>query len=292
MALAKAAPELAKLLQNLREGNREISFAVDLFAEDFVLSPGKITIIGAPPGTGKTALASQICFDALKEHPELNLVNANCEMVMETIFRREISRSSGVAHKKLLQASFDDGEFDRVMIACNELAQLAPRIKHVLPPFDTASLTEVLLLEPGLLVVDYLQKFRASDRDARTGVDEVCGTLRTIAMAGWSVLAMSATTRQHGGHDPKALSMSSFKESGEIEFNADAAYVLRDLSSDAKAKVKDIELDCVKNRAGCLHSIDLRFCGDYMRFEGREPVRYAEFDDFNSGGFVGGFPAR
>ena len=285
MALAKAAPELAKLLQGLREGNCEISFAVDMFAEDFVLSPGKITIIGAPPGTGKTALASQICFDALTEHPDLNLVIANCEMDMLSLLRREISRSSRVAHKKLLQASFDEGDFDRVMLACSELAQLAPRIKHVLPPFDTSSLEEVLLLEPGLLIVDYLQKFRGSDRDARTGVDEVCGTLRTIAMAGWSVLAMSATTRQHGGHDPKALSMSSFKESGEIEFNADAAYVLRDLSSDPKARVKDIELDCVKNRAGCLHSIDLRFCGDYMRFELRGPERHAEFDAHNKGDF-------
>lgn len=285
MTLAKAAPELAKLLQNLREGNREVSLAVDFFAEDFVLTPGKITVIGAPPGTGKTALASQICFDALKEHPELNLVIANCEMEVQSIFRREISRSSGVAHKKLLQASFDEEEYDRVMLACSELAQLAPRIKHVLPPFDTASLGEVLLLEPGLLIVDYLQKFRGSDRDARTGVDEVIGTLRTIAMAGWSVLAMSATTRQHGGHDPKALSMSSFKESGEIEFNADAAYVLRDQSDDPKAKVKDVQLDCVKNRSGCLHSIDLRFCGDYMRFELREPERYAEFDAHNEGDF-------
>ena len=107
----------------------------------------------------------------------------------------------------------------------------------MLPPFNTERLGELLLCEkPGIVVVDYLQRFRGSDRDARTGVDEVCGTLRTIATAGWSVLAMSATTRQHGGHDPKALSISSFKESGEIEFNADAAYVLRNLTDDPTAR--------------------------------------------------------
>ena len=35
------------------------------------------------------------------------------------------------------------------------------------------------------------------------------------------------------------------------------------------------------------HSIDLYFCGDYMRFARRAPERHAEFEGFNSGDFVG-----
>lgn len=290
MTLARTAAALGSLLEDLRERKQETNFASNDFADEFILSPGKITVIGAPPGAGKSALASQICFDALEAFPTLNFVLANAEMGIESILRRELSRRSRVAHEQLLRGSFDETQYDQILTAGSELAKLTPSIKHMLPPFNTSSLGEVLLLEPGLLVVDYLQKFRGSDRDARTGVDEVIGTLRTIAMAGWSVLAMSATTRQHGGHNPNTLSMSSFKESGEIEFNADAAYVLRDKSKDPHAGVRDVQLDCVKNRSGALHAIDLRFFGDYMRFERRRPERHAELDDFNSGGFVGGFP--
>jgi replicative DNA helicase len=85
---------------------------------------------------------------------------------------------------------------------------------------------------------------------------------------------MSATTRgnsKNGGHDPQSLSLSSFKESGEIEFNVDAAYVLRNNSEDSDS-VKEIDLDCVKNRAGAMSRVKLTFCGDFMRFEQRGEV--------------------
>jgi len=75
------------------------------------------------------------------------------------------------------------------------------------------------------------------------------------------------------------LSLSSFKESGEIEFNADAAYVLRNRSEN-DASVKEIDLDCVKNRAGAMGCVELTFCGDFMRFERRQPNGHAEFAEY------------
>ena len=82
---------------------------------------------------------------------------------------------------------------------------------------------------PGLVIVDYLQKFAPADKDVRQGVGEVVSGMRMLAKAGWAVLCLSSTARNKDGkHDSKSLSLSSFKESGEIEFNADSAYVLVD----------------------------------------------------------------
>ena len=272
MTFEKTGSALGQLLLDISDRKREISYAPGIFSDDFVLGPKKITVIGAPPGTGKTALAQQIVFDALSEEPSLRLWIANCEMDITVLLKRELSRISGVAHKKIRDASFDDTELGRLLDAAEQLKDLCPRCMHMVPPFDGISLEKLLLEDPGILIVDYLQKFRASEVDARLGVDEVIKTLRKLAMEGWAILAMSSTSRQMNGHDPKTLSLASFKESGEIEFNADAAYVLRDVSDANATKVREINLDCVKNRSGDKHTIGLTFCGDYMRFEKREQL--------------------
>lgn len=288
MPFEKSSAALIELVQKIGDRTPEPNYAAGVVAPEFILAPGKITVIGAPPGTGKTALASQIVFESLIENPDLRLWIANCEMDIQSLLRREIARQSGVSHRRIRDATFDDTEHRRILDAAERLLPVSVRIRHMVPPFTPAELAQLVMeSQPGILVVDYLQKFRAADRDARAGVDEVISVLRGLAFHGWAVLAMSSTTRQQGakkgGHDHAGLSMSSFKESGEIEFNADAAYLLRD-TTDGASGVRSITLDCVKNRNGERQPIDLRFCGDYMRFERVEPATHSEFDEFATAG--------
>lgn len=289
MSFEKSSSALVELVVSIGKREKEVSYSCGVVGGDFVLGPGKITIIGAPPGTGKTALVNQIVFEALDEHPDLRLWVANCEMSIEDLLRRELSRQSGVAHKRILKATFDDEEHSKIIDAADRLTPSIVRVCHMLPPFTCEELAQLSMVEcPGILVVDYLQKFRSSDRDARAGVDEVVACLRGLAFRGWAVLALSATKRSLGGkHDPKALDLASFKESGEIEFNADAAYILRDVS-ERESPVKDVDLVCVKNRSGSLIPSELRFCGDFMRFENRSPPPFEAFEEYaeTAGGFA------
>ncbi len=217
MSFAKSSPALIELLAKIGDRQRDVSYSCGVVGSDFVLAPGRITIIGAPPGTGKTALASQIVFDALVENPDLRLWIANCEMGIETLLRREIARVSGVGHKRILEATFTKEEHGRILEAAEGMVSTISRVHHMIPPFDCESLHKLILQPtPGILVVDYLQKFRYADREARTGVDEVISVLRGLALQGWAILAMSSTARQqggrNGGHNHQTLSLSSFKE--------------------------------------------------------------------------------
>ena len=288
MSFEKTSAALALFMKDLTEGKKEISYSGGTVGDDFVLAPGRITIIGAPPGAGKTALATQIAFEALDRQPDLTLTICNAEMEVRELIKRELSRRSSVGHRTITKglAALDEQQHAALCVAYEELVPAAKRTRHMLTPFSCEGLKELLLVDPGILIVDYLQKFRSSATDARAGVDEVMTCLRELAMQDWAVLAMSATTRgnsKNGGHDPQSLSLSSFKESGEIEFNADAAYVLRNRSNDGDS-VKKIDLDCVKNRAGAMGCVELTFCGDFMRFERREPKRHDEFTEYASEG--------
>ena len=288
MSFEKTSAELARFMKDLTDGKKEISYSGGTVGDDFVLAPGRITIIGAPPGAGKTALAAQIAFEALDRQPDLTLTICNAEMEVRELIKRELSRRSGVAHKTISKglAALDEQQHAAFCVAYEEAVPAVKRTMHMVPPFNCEELGKLSLVDPGILIVDYLQKFKSAATDARAGVDEVVSCLRELAMQKWAVLALSATTRsnsRNGGHDPQSLSLSSFKESGEIEFNADAAYVLRNKSKD-NDKVKEIDLDCVKNRAGAMGHVELRFCGDFMRFEQRAPPHHAEFDDYSDKG--------
>jgi hypothetical protein len=59
--------------------------------EGFEVGPGLITILGAYPGMGKTALTSKIMFDALSLKPDLTAVVANAETGFDVLLRRQAS---------------------------------------------------------------------------------------------------------------------------------------------------------------------------------------------------------
>lgn len=266
--MVPAADVLAAAMLAIGERRKEILFNCGSALSDIEVGPGKLTVIGAPPGTGKTSLASQILFASLEHHPELAAVIANAEMDPETLMRRELSRQAGVSYQRVRFASFSDIEEEQLFDAATVIQRLAGRIRIMQPPYDMDRLCEGTGDVPGLVIVDYLQKFR-SGGDAIEGIEMVMGQLRFLAQHGWAVLALSSTARQQGKggkHDHKTLDMGSFRGSGEIEFQADAAYVLRDQSAGADGD-KLMELDCVKNRHGPRKSLELLFLVEEMRFE-------------------------
>ena len=277
------AQVLLDSMLSIENEESEIRFNCGDDLAGFELCPGKITIVGAPPGTGKTTLASQACFHAIANHPDVGLWIANAEMEPGVLTKRELARRSGVPYRKIRFATYSGAEKVKVQQAGVELTPLMARTSLMAPPYTMERLIEALPETPGIVVLDYLQKFRSSKHhETHEGIEAVMGLMRYIAMAGWAVLALSSTARQEGSgnkHDSKKLDMGSFRGSGEIEFQADFAYVLRDLSGDAQGD-KSMQLDCVKNRHDSRESIELTFVGKTMRFEAAMPQRHAEFDGY------------
>lgn len=268
---------LGDLMARIRAGEGDVLYdAGDPFG-GFECGPGKITVLGAPPGAGKTALTMQYVFSLLGNDPKSKVVIANAEMSFEVLMRRELTRRSGVPGRALRFADLTSQQLEKVEEAATSLVPLLDRVDVVLPPFTEDTLCGLLGGGDGrLLVVDYLQKF-AFGEDPRIGVNNVMGILRTLAMDGWGILALSSVTRTKKN---ESLSMSSFKESGEIEFNADSCYLLRDEgASGSDDKVRDVLLDNAKNRHGEMESIQMVFDAPHMTFTSRiKPFDFGQDD--------------
>jgi replicative DNA helicase len=137
-------------------------------------------------------------------------------------------------------------------------------------PFTVKRLAEAAeALGARLLVVDYVQRFRASDgaREPRQVVAEVMDDLRKLANAGAAVFVLSALARTRGsrgssydGADP----LTQFRDSSELEFGTDEAYVLERADKDTGFLAT---LKHGKCRHGELRDLVLRFDGARQAFE-------------------------
>lgn len=260
-------------LTRLRQGEGDKLYRLPQMFSGVEIGPGLISIIGAPPGSGKTAVSSQMLFGALERTPALTAVIANAEMTFDVLVRRELARRTGIADQKLRFAKdLTPSDFELIEDAAVELTPLMERIDFAEPPFSYERLKEIReTYKPGFLILDYLQKF-APGGDPRVGVNAVMAELREFAFGGWAVLAMSSTSRTKGpsgaSHDSSKLNLASFKESGEVEFNTDSAYILCDAGPhDGNEFVRKIKFTCVKNRHSEKVSKDLLFDMPRMSFE-------------------------
>jgi hypothetical protein len=249
----------------------------------FEIGPGLMTAIAAPPGTGKTALAMQAMFDAIELDPTLRVVIANAEMDPETLLRRQLTREARIKSDDLRFGNLTPYEMEQVNTIAANLERKLANVSFL----DPCNLTQLTMLKgqtPGMLIVDYLQIFAPSDKDTRQGVNEVVKILIALKLLGWGVLALSAVKRNpKGKYVPEDLDLSSFKESGEIEFQADSAYVLVDHGPVDKSVpyVKWLTLKHVKNRHSAMVNFELIFHMPRMEFSKKPEAADIEEMDAN-----------
>lgn len=235
------------------------------------IGSGLVTVIGAYQGVGKTALTSQIMFDALELDPDLRAVVANAESDAAMLLRRQIGRGLQIPARALRFGHLTAEERDKVVRAAGELRARLVRVSQLAAPYRLHQLTRLLNEEPGLLIVDYLQKFvPVESRDVRVGINLVMDGLRELARVGWAVIAISATNRptKESKSKDRSLTVHSLRESSEIEFQADEIYLLHDDGPvDAQRDwLRNMTLEHVKNRHGEMQDIHLEFHRPRLEF--------------------------
>jgi len=207
------------------------------------LHPSDLLILAARPGMGKSALATNIAYNAAKafrededEHGETHHVDGavvgffSLEMSSEQLATRILSEVSTVPSEKIRRGEMNNDDFDRIVRASQELSSLPLYID------DTPALTinqirtraRRLKRTHGLhlIVVDYLQLLQASSTRRNDGrvqeVSEISRGLKTLAKElNVPVLALAQLSRAVEQREDKRPQLSDLRESGSIEQDAD-----------------------------------------------------------------------
>jgi replicative DNA helicase len=234
------------------------------------VAPGLVTLFGGAPGAGKTALVLQLAFDALRLTPGLRMAVCNVEMRPTALLERQLARVSGIPLAALRDRRVKPDD-PRLVLGLAALRPLAARTAFVRPPYTTANLAEVADAHGAELVaVDYVQRVGPGGEHAskKGQVDAVMDQARRIADAGVAVVLVAAVGRtrdQHGRAGYGGLTLASFRESSELEYGADDAFLLTRQGDDGAAV-----LHHAKSRHGEPKDLHLRFNGAEQRFEPRE----------------------
>lgn len=244
------------------------------------VGPKLITLIGGAPGGGKTAFVMQSVVDALRLNPTLQAVICNIEMPAEVLLDRQLSRLSGVPLDFIRYRTLNEHHSDRIDAALTTLAGVADRLCFVRPPFDLANVaataTEFTAGHDGglLLVLDYIQRITPPGQqgDKRGSVDASMNFIRQFADVGAAVIVVSSVGRQkdergRSSYAGDSMNLASFKESGELEFGADDAFILAPSADEPGV----VEMKHLKARHSKPTDMSLRFDGSTQTFEAMEP---------------------
>ncbi len=247
------------------------------------LEAGRVTILQAAPGTGKTTLSNQIAYHVVAHSGApvlyISFENDPIDLTLKTLCRLA-GVSLSQAAKGLVQP-VKLAEAARLFQArAGTLYYQAGNGATTLESIR-ATLRTIMQRHPNaghpVVVIDYLQQLARSAtlggrEDIFSAVSRISGGLSTLANeTGAHVLAISSMNRESYKNGAKA-SMASGKGSGDIEF--DAAHVLS-LNTDEKNQPPDSNTDClhlglVKNRYGALGAVHLG--------RDRTTLRIAEID--------------
>lgn len=242
------------------------------------ISPGRIVLLGGAPGEGKTALSTQFILDATARNAGLRSLIANVEMSPERILERQLARISGVPLDRVIRRQFDALDLLRVKKGFEAIGSLVDRIAFVEAPFDLERIAGAADdFGAALIHIDYVQRIDLPGRHngLREKMNVMVSKLREFAGAGVGILANAALTRSKDSagrstYDGKHLGMASFRESSELEYGCDDAFLLLRLPEDEPegggTTRRRVCLAHVKSRDGEPKSVELEFEGRFQRF--------------------------
>ena len=191
------------------------------------LRGGKMVVLGARPGVGKTALALQMAVHAARHTGPVLLVSL--EMDAAEIVSRMVAAESGVDLQALEAGELTDEQAKRASACYPAISALPIRMaQNTSTPMQVRREAMAMKHSGGLsmVVIDYLQLMR-SDEKMKSRYEEVTAISREIKLLAMDlhvpILALSQFNRQsEGGYGKKKSmpTMAEAKDSGAIEQDA------------------------------------------------------------------------
>ena len=266
------------------------------------LHESDLIIIAGRPSMGKTALATNIAFNAAQRLQASGKKSCiaffSLEMSSEQLSTRILAEQSRIKSNDIRRGRISDEQFDKFIETSKNISELPLYIDET-PAISIAALSNRArrikrLHGLDMLVVDYIQLVRATNtNDGRVQeISEITQGLKAIAKElAIPVLALSQLSRQVEQRDNHKPQLSDLRESGSIEQDADVVmFVFREAyylerkeprpatveHAEWQAKMNEVsnlaEIIIGKHRHGPTRSIMLEFEAMFTKFKDRQNI--------------------
>ena len=261
------------------------------------LHKSDLIIIAGRPSMGKTALATNIAFNAASKLQESGKKSTvaffSLEMSSEQLSTRILAEQSRIKSDDIRRGKISEEQFDKFIETSKNISELPLYIDET-PAISIAAVSNRArrikrLFGLEMIVVDYIQLMRGPTNNANNRVQEISEItqgLKAIAKElSVPVLALSQLSRAVEQRDDHKPLLSDLRESGSIEQDADvvmfvyrAAYYLERKEPQAatvehaewQAKMSEIahlaQIIIAKQRHGPTGNVDLEFEAMFTKF--------------------------
>ena len=200
-----------------------------------------LIIIAGRPSMGKTALATNIAFNAAeniqKQNKKKSVAFFSLEMSSEQLSTRILSEQSRIKSNDIRRGKINQEDFEKFIEASKNLENLPLHIDDT-PAITISALSNRarrLKRKQGLdlIVIDYIQLMKSSGyrKEGRVlEIAEITQGLKALAKElDVPVLALSQLSRQVEQREDKKPQLADLRESGSIEQDADVVmFVFRE----------------------------------------------------------------
>jgi replicative DNA helicase len=241
------------------------------------LQPSSMTIVGARPGTGKTAFALGILIHvgAVVKRPALFF---SLEMSRQELAERILASTARIDSSKLRTGDLSDADWNRAHEAFGYLqaAKVFIDDNPALTVMDVRARARRIKQQNGdlgVVIIDYLQLMSSRGRaeNRQVEVSDMSRSLKILARElQCPVIALSQLSRKLEERADTRPMMSDLRESGSLEQDADVVlFIFRpeqygEVANDKKAEA---EIIVGKNRNGPTRTAHLTWRGEFARFD-------------------------
>ena len=200
------------------------------------LQRSDLLILAGRPAMGKTALATNIAFNAARAYADSNgeegakVVFFSLEMSAPQLATRILADLAEVTSDKIRRGDVAGEDFDKFVDASQKMANIPLYIDDTINMSISGLRTRARRLKRthgiGMIVIDYLQLLAGSSKRGSENrvqeISEISRGLKAIAKdLQVPVLALAQLSRRVEERDDKRPQLSDLRESGSIEQDAD-----------------------------------------------------------------------
>ena len=267
------------------------------------LHKSDLIIIAGRPSMGKTALATNIAFNAAKKLQEKGKKSSiaffSLEMSSEQLSTRILSEQSKIKSNDIRRGRISDEQFDRFIETSKNISELPLYIDET-PAISIAAVSNRArrikrLFGLDMVVVDYIQLMSGTtfNKDNRVQeISQITQGLKAVAKElSVPVVALSQLSRQVEQRDSHKPQLSDLRDSGSIEQDADVVmFVYREgyylekkeprpatvEHAEWQAKMNEVsnlaEIIIGKHRHGPTGNVMLEFEAMFTKFKDRQNI--------------------
>lgn len=232
------------------------------------LGPGRLVVVGARPGVGKSLMGTNLALHFADRHAHAVLI-ASLEMGEDEVGQRLLAAYASVNLTRLASGATNEAEWNKIAPKQVELEALPIAIEDASGQTVTSIRKAARDLQRhredlALIVVDYLQLVRPGERRSNRAeeIGEISRGLKLLAReTGACVVAMAQVNRESTRRSDARPTMADLRESGSIEADADQVILLHQSDDETP----DLEVLVDKNRHGPRGHARLQVAGHYAQ---------------------------